>query len=91
MPISDEDRVRFFTETAGALGRIEARQQNQFEYLEAVNTNQKATAKKLDEHMNDVNAHGRFSRGEVWALIGKIMSASAAAVAVIGFLAKVMK
>lgn len=72
-------------------GRIEENQRNYKEYLDAVNENQKETEKKLDDHIENIEAHGEKARSGVWALVGKILAALIAAIPIIWWLFKLVQ
>ena len=74
MALSDEILFKFIQDTTETLGELSADSKNTLKYLEAVNVNQKSTATDLSTHRNDVNAHGRSSRAEVWVFMGKVLS-----------------
>lgn len=59
MPEINPELLQFMLETRGALGRIEA-------YQKAANGDMHVIAKKLDEHIADLDAHGRGERKEVF-------------------------
>lgn len=86
--ITDDDRIKFFTDTAGALGRIEQKVDGVAGYIKNVDDSHKQTRADLQTHMRDGNAHGRGARGDVWSGIGKVLTI---AVGVGGLIVAVVK
>lgn len=73
--MNDEFHIEFMQDVRGALGKIEANQDNTLKYLENVAT-------KLNRHVDDPNAHERRGRNETWVVLGKLIAGVAAIAAI---------